>query len=331
MAHAEGITEAEGVEGNPKPLNYKTWVLKVSIHCEACKKKVNKILHKIEGVCRTDIDLKQQRVTVTGNVEAETLISRIEKKTGKCPTLLLPDKAAVQKKAATNEKKQQTKPEPKEPPHSISNNADRNNGGEAPMEDGEVKRKTECLTPVDESGSKAASRTCEEKGPGKEAGAGEVKGSSDDKDNAEEEIRPVPEKPAAANSEGGGSGNCGKKKKPRGQNGNGENKMIGGQKVSTKDEQSTVPHQKFDGNPYSGSYAIHHYHGPPALSYHTWQPMIHSGSSHYAPQPPPTYYAYSHPGQGSEHVPPYLDVYSVHQSDSFEMFSDENPNACLIM
>ncbi|XP_057475725.1 heavy metal-associated isoprenylated plant protein 36-like [Actinidia eriantha] len=62
-----------------EPLNYQTWVLKVSIHCEGCKRKVKKVLQSIDGVYTTTIDLQQHKVTVTGNVEAETLIKKLIK------------------------------------------------------------------------------------------------------------------------------------------------------------------------------------------------------------------------------------------------------------
>uniref|UniRef100_A0A8R7TDG6 HMA domain-containing protein n=1 Tax=Triticum urartu TaxID=4572 RepID=A0A8R7TDG6_TRIUA len=35
--------------GEAEPLQYTTTVLRVSIHCEGCKKKVKKVLHSIEG------------------------------------------------------------------------------------------------------------------------------------------------------------------------------------------------------------------------------------------------------------------------------------------
>lgn len=62
---------------HPHPLQYQTWVLKVSIHCEGCKKKVKKVLKGIEGVYTTVIDSQQHKVTVTGNVDAETLIKKL--------------------------------------------------------------------------------------------------------------------------------------------------------------------------------------------------------------------------------------------------------------
>ncbi|KAH9327916.1 hypothetical protein KI387_000024, partial [Taxus chinensis] len=56
-----------------------TIVLKVHIHCEGCKKKVKKMLQKVEGVHTSDIDAKQQKVTITRNIYANTLIKKLVK------------------------------------------------------------------------------------------------------------------------------------------------------------------------------------------------------------------------------------------------------------
>ncbi|PKU63718.1 heavy metal-associated isoprenylated plant protein 35 [Dendrobium catenatum] len=69
---------ASGPEGT-EPLSYQTSVLKVSIHCEGCKKKVRKILQRLDGVYDIDINSKQNKVTVTGKVDAESLIRRLVK------------------------------------------------------------------------------------------------------------------------------------------------------------------------------------------------------------------------------------------------------------
>ncbi|TKY61798.1 Heavy metal-associated isoprenylated plant protein 26 [Spatholobus suberectus] len=60
-------------------LKYQTWVLKVLIHCEGCKRRVKKILQGIDGVYTTEVDSLQHKVTVTGNVDAETLIKRLSR------------------------------------------------------------------------------------------------------------------------------------------------------------------------------------------------------------------------------------------------------------
>ncbi|CAN6326705.1 unnamed protein product [Urochloa humidicola] len=69
-------------EEGPEPLRYQTLALKVSIHCEGCKKKVKKVLHSIEGVYKTDIDMQQHKVVVIGNVSADELVKKLNK-TGK--------------------------------------------------------------------------------------------------------------------------------------------------------------------------------------------------------------------------------------------------------
>ncbi|KAK4586728.1 hypothetical protein RGQ29_023768 [Quercus rubra] len=65
-----------------EPLQYQTWVLKVSLHCEGCKRKVRKVLQSIDGVFTTSFDSQQNKVTVKGNVAVETLIKKLVK-TGK--------------------------------------------------------------------------------------------------------------------------------------------------------------------------------------------------------------------------------------------------------
>ncbi|XP_047328576.1 heavy metal-associated isoprenylated plant protein 36-like [Impatiens glandulifera] len=67
------------IEEPSESLKYKTWVLKVSIHCEGCKKKVKKVLASIQGIQNFDVDLRLQRVVVTGNVDADILIYKLIK------------------------------------------------------------------------------------------------------------------------------------------------------------------------------------------------------------------------------------------------------------
>ncbi|EYU35910.1 hypothetical protein MIMGU_mgv1a023498mg, partial [Erythranthe guttata] len=71
-------TAAAGGDGS-EPLQYKTWALRVSIHCGGCKKKVKKVLQSIEGVYKIEIDSKEHRVTVAGNIEGETLVKKLVK------------------------------------------------------------------------------------------------------------------------------------------------------------------------------------------------------------------------------------------------------------
>ncbi|XP_061369416.1 heavy metal-associated isoprenylated plant protein 36-like [Gastrolobium bilobum] len=66
-------------EAPPGELKYQKWVLKVLIHCDGCKKSVKKVLQGIDGVYTSEIDSQHHKVTVTGNVDAETLIKKLSR------------------------------------------------------------------------------------------------------------------------------------------------------------------------------------------------------------------------------------------------------------
>ncbi|XP_057484381.1 heavy metal-associated isoprenylated plant protein 36-like [Actinidia eriantha] len=87
-----------------EPLKYQTWVMKVSIHCEGCKKKVKKVLQNIEGVYTTTIDSQQNKVTVTANVDGETLIKKLIK-AGKHAELLPENFERKEKRSGKSKKK----------------------------------------------------------------------------------------------------------------------------------------------------------------------------------------------------------------------------------
>ncbi|WOG82291.1 hypothetical protein DCAR_0101454 [Daucus carota subsp. sativus] len=54
--------------------------LKVFIHCcDGCKKKVKKVLSRMEGVYKTQLDPTEPKVTVLGNVETQALIKKLLK------------------------------------------------------------------------------------------------------------------------------------------------------------------------------------------------------------------------------------------------------------
>ncbi|XP_004249983.1 copper transport protein ATX1 [Solanum lycopersicum] len=59
-----------------------TVVLKVGMSCQGCVGAVNRVLGKMEGVESFDIDIKEQKVTVIGNVEPEAVFQTVSK-TGK--------------------------------------------------------------------------------------------------------------------------------------------------------------------------------------------------------------------------------------------------------
>ncbi|KAG0494164.1 hypothetical protein HPP92_005158 [Vanilla planifolia] len=56
--------------------------LKVGMSCEGCVGAVKRVLSKMEGVESFDVDLKEQKVTVKGNVNPEAVLQTVSK-TGK--------------------------------------------------------------------------------------------------------------------------------------------------------------------------------------------------------------------------------------------------------
>ncbi|XP_076888571.1 uncharacterized protein LOC143539036 [Bidens hawaiensis] len=74
------MAKQPAVSGNNTTSDHlQTWVLRVYIHCEGCKKKVFKVLQRIDGVYKTVIDAKEHKATVTGSVNGEILIQKLLK------------------------------------------------------------------------------------------------------------------------------------------------------------------------------------------------------------------------------------------------------------
>ncbi|KAJ7972936.1 Heavy metal-associated domain containing protein [Quillaja saponaria] len=119
---------AKPVEEAPQALKYQTWILKVSIHCEGCKKKVKKVLQGIEGVYTTEIDSQQHKVTVTGNVDAETLIKKLSR-SGKLAELW-PEKPEKKDKKSGKSKSSSEKQKDQEDEGDEQKNSP-DNGGES--------------------------------------------------------------------------------------------------------------------------------------------------------------------------------------------------------
>ncbi|GLJ34252.1 hypothetical protein SUGI_0688270 [Cryptomeria japonica] len=72
-AHHVRIEEqAPSLKQNPKVV-----VLKVSLHCQGCAKKVRRHVSKIEGVTSIAIDLEMKKVTVVGNISPIGILESI--------------------------------------------------------------------------------------------------------------------------------------------------------------------------------------------------------------------------------------------------------------
>ncbi|KAK4477659.1 hypothetical protein RD792_016904 [Penstemon davidsonii] len=66
-------------EGNFEYIKVKVHVLKVPIHCQGCMRKVKKVLRKIDGVYKVEIDAEENKVTVSGDIDCAILIKKLEK------------------------------------------------------------------------------------------------------------------------------------------------------------------------------------------------------------------------------------------------------------
>ncbi|KAK7277954.1 hypothetical protein RJT34_22975 [Clitoria ternatea] len=391
-------TETKAEQQLP-PLLRKTVVLKVSIHCEGCKRKVKKILQAIPGVHAIDIDLRQQKVIVTGIVDSETLIKKLISKTGKHAELW-PEKPDSKKKkqpkpdtqsdpensdeeinqSAQNDKEQPVKVVPQEtsknaettPPNCKNVRINSDGGGNV------VNKSSEgCST------SKTGVQFQEPKPEVRQQTvilpAGPV---TEKKVSVAVQVQVPEENEAQGNDKSGGVG--GKKKKKKGKvnnnttnNGNegatasasatggtgaatvtvehrGDAPANGGAGSQSQGQgQGHTIHVTGPGLPGSGParespprhHAYHHYPPqyytpPPAapvhtVSYHTVYPSSSYGAAYYAPPQPYSNARVVRPGYEME-PPPY--VYESEQytttsqpSDSFEYFSDENPNACSVI
>ncbi|OVA04300.1 Heavy metal-associated domain [Macleaya cordata] len=328
---------AAAAEEASEPLNYKTWVLKVSIHCEGCKRKVKKILQSIDGIYDIKIDSKQHRVTVIGNVNGETLVKKLSK-SGKHAELL-PQKAEKKEK---NQEKVKNNEKQKDPQPQSSKNGSFEEQSK-PDENVQVK-------PNNENSDSSAKST--ENG-GHPAKTGVDSQSQESKsDEMKPEILSPDSEPSAATdkkdkeSDGAAdkskSGNGGKRKGKKGQ----KSEIPVGVEVLRDTPTSTVSPTPVDpatasvnlspprqhANPYpsygpspayimsystahpSSSYSETYYAQPPSYTYA--QPTPYT----YAPPPPPPSYTYTH-----------ADSPPLQPSDSFTMFSDENANGCSVM
>lgn len=270
------------------------------------------------GVEFVDVDTKQHKVTVTGNVDADTLIKKLVK-SGKNAELW----PQTSDKSGNKKEKQKQKEAEVDHAEASSANSDR---GKAP-------------TTVEKppQGSAAPLKAGEEPGSGGGGDAKQVNNEikseekrSHESCSAAAEPPQAPEnKEAVEKSNGGGeSGTTSsgmKKKKKKGKSGNPaashglENQEAGPTPAAN---QSPPRNHQFPFVP------------PPAyaVSYNTAYPTSSYAASYYGAPPPAHAYAYVHPGREIEAPPLDHELINPPQPlDSFEMFSDENPNGCFIM
>lgn len=325
-----------------------------------------------------DIDLKQQKATVTGNVEAEALLRKLHK-CGKHAELVPQQTDHKEKTSAKiKNKEKQINPQSKEaestsqPDISTHKNVESNEKIAIPKEPSvKVQDASDEVVPKRSEKSSTGSAKPEEE-TGTASGDGPAVAEKEKRDETVKESKSEGKKPetdsvgkqqipvaaekkgadsdnaSASGEKSGGpvgeaSGSTGKKKKKKGQKSNNaegtpsiaapagpefENHNMGPQ-VFAPTNDSLPRHPAYNYYPQQGP---QFYAPPPAyvVSYNTAQPTANYTASYYAPAPP-TSYAYTYSGPVTEPPPSDVDTYPRQPLDSFEMFSDENPNGCFIM
>ncbi|KAL5996067.1 hypothetical protein ACLOJK_026140 [Asimina triloba] len=339
------MAKASSKEESSEPLKYQTWVLKVPIHCEGCKKKVRKILQSIDGigvflVCcflvngqlilrvsivfsacsvwrvyETKIEA-QNRVVVTGNVSPDTLIKKLQKQNKHAE--LWPEKKDAKPAKSGGDKKEKG-----------SKGGDNGNGSE--------KKASPAVASKNAADGEKKSAAAEASSDSKSAKSSEESAKQSNtqaKESKETEHLPAEnpsQSPAVENSGSGGGG----KKKKKGQKadnaGGGAGPAIvnsgGGEESSARmpagGPTPASPPRQHPTPPYGYGYPPPPQHQPVYVtSYHTAHPSMSYGGAYYAA--PPAYYAHHHV-EAPEHYP------APSSGSSYEMFSDENPNGCSVM
>ncbi|KAI3961217.1 hypothetical protein MKX01_035803 [Papaver californicum] len=352
MASAAAVTE----DASAEPVNYKTCVLRVSIHCEGCKKKVQKILKRIHGVEDFIIDSKIHKVTVIGNVNGEALIKKLLIK-GKHAEFW--PAAPTQKVIQNKDKKQETLKNDeikKDPQPQISKPEQQN---QSKPEEEKIQVKINNIAIKGETSNDNGNKSDNE-------GVQPEKGVNGPTQGAKAEGKlpanssPVNPTPATDNNMGiengvaagtdkaVGSGIIRKKRGKKSQKSTetSETRQIPGDTAgsigSSSDPASQATESVYRGpsrqhaNPYPSNDT------PPTyvMSYNTANPRSSYSETYFA-QPPTYTYSQTPPPPPYMYAqqPPPAYMYSdspprqhpQQQSDSFTMFSDENANGCFIM
>lgn len=278
------------------------------------------LVYIILGVYKINIESQQQKVTVTGNVDGQTLVKKLLK-TGKHAELW-PEKppSAKEKKAGKgNEKENDSK---------SGENSEEEEEQPPPAENGNSNLHVKISSPRLGGGNGGATvKFMVEQPPG----------------NASGEDKPPPAENKGGPAGGGGGGGQGGKKKKRkgrkGNNSNNSNNSSGGNNAGPPGNgapSSTgleIPRVGFTqavdqinlGPPmdvynYPPSYAPQQAY---VVSYNAAHPTVGGAPGYYTPPSPYPYaYGYGQPEDCRAQSQPL---------DSFEVLSDENPNGCNIV
>ncbi|XP_062105026.1 heavy metal-associated isoprenylated plant protein 36-like [Humulus lupulus] len=288
-----------------EPLKYKTWDLRVSIHCEGCKRKVKKTLQKIDGVYTTIIDSQQQRVTVTGNVDVQLLIKKLIK-TGKraeiwrSETENVKEKEKVSGKIVMKKKKNEGK---ENDPDSLKNKA---------------------VNPSNKTEVNATGNAAKNESEKEQSQVSTIKGKSPEESPSGE--KSGEKKEHKVSEEEGEIDGLSKKKKRKGQRGNYNDNIVttngagstsygtpacgGSQSTSQGGGAGMVNHN------HTLRYTYPYGYGSPAY-FNTVHPSKTQSAPYTCANTHQEMYGYG--------------VYQASSMGSFEIFSDENVNGCFIM
>ncbi|TKW36417.1 hypothetical protein SEVIR_2G439000v4 [Setaria viridis] len=336
--------------GEAEPLQYTTTVLRVSIHCEGCKKKVKKVLHNIEGVYKVTVDAAQHKVTVTGSVGADALVRRLHK-AGKQAALWPAPAPAVVVEAA--KKPEEVDPAP---PAAVEGDKVKEGAGKADAKPKEAAK--------DKKQPEAEGK---EKKPEKDKGSDkkpEKAEAAKPKDEAKKDVEvtppkekgsPEPTKESAASGEEAGaeepsSGKKGKKKKNKQQKEGGESEAAPAEKTPQPSLPAPVlapaqppgPERPLGGFPYYAAQPVMSYnvaHPSSSVSYYAPTPVGHMQPMPTPPPPPTTMVPYGYPPYPPMMPPPMPEfmygppgIRSSPPQESYNnMFNEENANSCSVM
>uniref|UniRef100_A0A0D6QXP9 HMA domain-containing protein n=1 Tax=Araucaria cunninghamii TaxID=56994 RepID=A0A0D6QXP9_ARACU len=82
LALIENLIEAATPRTTKRRKQFQTVEVRVRMDCQGCERKVKNALNSMKGVGTVDVDRKQNKVTVTGYVEAKKVLKRV-RRTGK--------------------------------------------------------------------------------------------------------------------------------------------------------------------------------------------------------------------------------------------------------
>ncbi|KAJ4753563.1 Heavy metal-associated isoprenylated plant protein 35 [Rhynchospora pubera] len=320
-------------EAGPEALQYKTLFLKVSIHCEGCKKKVRRVLQNMDGVYKVEIDSLQHKVAVTGSVDYDMLIRRLNKY-GK--------QASIWPEAK--------KPGGDQKPTSSNDTKSMNNESNSKPKDKELKESSDIPK---EKQPEPAKDKGSDKGPEKEkakekpkteektTSKPQEKEKEKEKENVVEKQMPKEkekEKPKEQSEQEATQSNSGQNKKEKKEQSEKENESSGKEEGPVaKGLNPMQPNQEFMYPSYS-----YQYPPQPIMSYHMAQPT--SSQAYYQQPPMPGMQGYMYPYQ-NPHPYPYPYPYgapsefnygstaesSTRGEDTFGYFNEENANSCSVM